>query len=109
MQTVDRAAEETVEVADGVHLTPLAATDRMSVSHFHVEPGARVPEHSHRHEQVGFVCDGALTLIAGGEYTVTTGESYALADGEVHAAENRGDVAAAGVDVFSPPREGFPE
>ncbi|MFB6073612.1 MAG: cupin domain-containing protein, partial [Haloarculaceae archaeon] len=51
MEEVPHAARETVEAAEGVHLTQLAVGERMSVQHFHIEPGARVPEHDHRHEQ----------------------------------------------------------
>lgn len=110
MHAVDRAVRETVEPVEGVHLTQLAAGERMSVQQFHIEPGARIPIHDHPHEQIGYVHDGALTLLDADEttLTITTGESYAIPGGERHAAENRGDVPVAGVDVFSPPREGPP-
>ena len=99
------AESETVEAVEGVHLTQLVAGDRMSVQHFHIEPGATVPEHSHHHEQTGFIAGGALTfLVDGEEFVASTGESYVLPGDEPHAAENRGDVAVKGVDIFSPPR-----
>lgn len=110
MQTVDQAEREAGEIADGVHLTQLAAGDRMSLQRYHIDPGARVPEHSHPHEQVGFVAEGSLTfLVDGAEHAVTAGGSFAIPGDEPHAAENRGDVAVRGVDIFSPPRDGFPE
>jgi len=108
MQTVDEA--ETTEIAGGVHLTPLATGELMSIQQYHIEPGARVPEHSHRHEQVGFLAEGSLTfLLKGAEHTVTAGGSFAIPGEEVHAAENRREEPARGVDIFSPPRDGFPE
>lgn len=93
---------------DGVHLAQLAVGEGMSVQHFRIEPGATVPEHDHHHEQAGFVYEGELTFVAGGESRtesrVGPGDSYTIPGGEPHAVENGGDVAARGVDVFSPPR-----
>jgi len=105
METKAPADGETVEAVDGVHLTQLVAGDRTSVQHFHVEPGASIPEHSHEHEQAGYVERGTLTFVVEGEtHVVTAGESYVLPGGEPHAAENRGEDPVSGVDVFSPPR-----
>ena len=93
------------EAVDNVFLTQLIAGDAMSVQHFRIEPGAVVPEHSHPHEQVGYLLQGELTFITDdGEHVVQTGDSYALAGDETHAAENRGDETVVGIDVFSPPR-----
>ena len=105
METMAPADSETVEAVEGVHLTQLAADERMSVQHFHIEAGATVPEHSHHHEQAGFISGGALTFLVDGEtHVVGTGESYVIPGDEPHAAENRGDVPVRGVDIFSPPR-----
>ena len=105
MDTVTVSERETVEVVEGVHLTQLAAGERTSIQHFHIEPGAEVPEHSHHHEQTGFVYAGALTfLIDGTEYVVGSNESFTIPSEEPHAAVNRGDDPVAGIDVFSPPR-----
>ncbi len=106
MEYVPEAARETVEAVDGVHLAQLAVGERMSVQHFRIEPAATVPEHDHPHEQVGFIYGGTLTFVLadGTEYDVAAGESYELDGDEPHAAENRGDADALGIDVFSPPR-----
>jgi quercetin dioxygenase-like cupin family protein len=105
MERVSLSASETVEAVEGVYLTQLAATDSMSVQHFHIEPGATVPEHSHPHEQSGWVYEGSLVfLVDGEEVLVSDGDSYGIPGGEPHAAENRADVAVKGVDIFSPPR-----
>jgi quercetin dioxygenase-like cupin family protein len=106
MQVVPTDAEETTEAVDGVHLSLLAGGDEMNVQHFEIEPGAAVPEHSHPHEQTGYITQGTLTfLVDGEEVAVGEGDSYAIPGDEPHAAENRGDVPVEGVDVFSPPRE----
>jgi quercetin dioxygenase-like cupin family protein len=109
METVDLSERSVVEAVEGVHVANLAVGDRMSVQHFHVEPGAEVPEHSHPHEQVGFVYNGALTFVVGGEeYVVGTDESYSIPGDEPHAAVNTGTDPVDGIDVFSPPRENPP-
>jgi len=105
METFHRSDREVVEVVDGVHLAELVAGDSMSIQYFRIEPGARVPEHSHHHEQTGYVTDGVLTfLVDGEEFRVGPHDAYALPGGEPHAAENRTDGLVEGVDVFSPPR-----
>ena len=105
MQVVPKDAEESTEAVEGVHLSMLAGAERMNVQHFDIEPGATVPEHSHEHEQTGYVTQGTLTfLVDGEEFEVSAGDSYAIPGDELHAAENRGDVPVEGLDVFSPPR-----
>ncbi len=105
MESMAPADGDTVEVVDGVHLTQLATGERMSVQHFHIEPGARVPFHSHEHEQAGIVTTGTFTFYLPDEAEVISpGESYVIPGGVEHAAENEADVPVDGIDVFSPPR-----
>ncbi|WP_439027401.1 cupin domain-containing protein [Haloarchaeobius sp. DT45] len=106
MEHVPNDAVDPTEAVDGVHLSMLAGGERMNVQHFFVEPGSTVPEHSHPHEQAGFIYEGTLTfLVDGEEYHVSAGGSYSIPGDEPHAAENRGDVPVKGLDIFSPPRE----
>jgi len=105
MEEVPQAASETVEVVDGVHLTQMAVGEEMSSQHFHIEPGATVPEHSHHHEQIGFVMQGTLTFdVDGEEHIVGPGDSFVIPGGEPHSAENVSEEPVSGIDVFSPPR-----
>ena len=92
-------------VAEGVYLTDLAAGERASMKFWRVEPGATLPAHRHRHEQIGYVIRGTLTaVVEGEERRLEPGDSYAFPGGERHGAENRGDVPAVGIGVLSPPR-----
>jgi quercetin dioxygenase-like cupin family protein len=105
MQVEAHSANETVEVTDGVHLTQLAVGDRMSMQHVHIEPGAVVPEHSHEHEQVGYITSGSGVFVVGGEeFPVSSGDSYHLVSEEPHSVEATGDEPLDGIDVFAPPR-----
>lgn len=105
MDTRSLSQHTAVEVVEGVHLTQLVSGAQMSIQHYHIEPGAVVPEHDHHHEQSGFVYKGALTFYGSEESTIVgTGESYVLSANEPHRVENHGEDAAIGIDVFSPPR-----
>jgi quercetin dioxygenase-like cupin family protein len=105
MERVAHEEVDAVEAVDRVHLSQLAAGDRMSVQGFEIEPGATVPEHSHEHEQAGVVVEGELTFLVDGEAVVCgPGDTFAFQSGEPHGAENRGDAVVVGYDVFSPPR-----
>jgi quercetin dioxygenase-like cupin family protein len=93
------------EPVDGVHLRLLAAGERMNIQHFKIEPGATVPEHSHPHEQLGYVTSGTLTFeLEGAQIEISAGDAYSLAGDEPHAAVNEGDTVVEGIDIFSPPR-----
>jgi quercetin dioxygenase-like cupin family protein len=106
MDVVRDDAFEEVEVEPGVYLAQLAVGEAMSIQHLRIEPGGRVPEHSHHHEQVGFVYQGEQTFVLGdgSETVLAPGESYWLEREEIHAAENRGEEELLAIDVFSPPR-----
>jgi quercetin dioxygenase-like cupin family protein len=105
VETVSHADDDGVEAVPDVFLQEGAAGEETSVQRFEIQPGATVPEHSHPHEQAGYVASGELTfLVDGDERVVSAGDSYVLPGGEPHAAENRGDEPVVGVDVFAPPR-----
>lgn len=105
MDRVTETQRKPKEVAEGVHLTDLAAGERMSMKHWRVEPGETLPAHRHHNEQIGYVVSGTLTaIVEGEEHTLEPGDSYVFPSDEHHGAENRGDEPAVGVGVLSPPR-----
>ncbi len=96
---------QAAEPIESVKLKSLAAGEKTSMQQFEIEPGASVPEHSHPHEQTGFVYEGELTFVSGGEEILTVaGDSFSIPGGEPHSVTNEGDVPVRGVEVFSPPR-----
>lgn len=105
MDLVSADAIDETEAIDDVFLKQLAVGEEMSVQHFRLDPGSVVPEHSHQHEQLGYVVSGEAVFIADGEETVVgPGDSYGLTSNEPHRVENRGDDTVLGIDIFSPPR-----
>jgi quercetin dioxygenase-like cupin family protein len=105
MDRVRSSDTDSAEPVENVYLQLLASGEQTSMQRFEIEPGATVPEHSHHHEQTGFVYEGELTFVSGGEEIVIgAGDSFTIPSEEPHSAENRGDVPVRGIDVFSPPR-----
>ncbi|SDM58113.1 Cupin domain protein [Halogranum gelatinilyticum] len=110
MERVTHDDVDTVAAIEGVHLTQMAAGEKMSVQEFVIDPGAAVEKHDHPHEQTGYIVEGTLTFVVDGEEEIVVGpgDSYVIPGEEPHAAENRGDETVVGVDIFSPPRTNAP-
>ena len=104
MEIVSPDDRETVEPFDDAFVTQVIAGEQMSVQHFRAE-GGLAPEHSHEHEEMGYLVEGSLTLVVEGvEHTVRTGEVYCVPSDMTHAIGNTGADPAVGVMIFSPPR-----
>ena len=70
-------------------------------------PDARVPRHSHPHEQLGVVLSGKLNLIVSGqEHLLGTMDAYTL-PGELQHEAQAGPEGALVLDVFQPVREDY--
>jgi len=95
---------ETKQPAEGVEIRVIPG-ERMTMAFFHLEPGAKIPEHAHPHEQMGTVLKGAIELVIGEEKRVVReGCAYRVPSNVVHAGrclESSSEV----LEVFSPPRE----
>lgn len=106
MEIVPESERPSAEAVDGAHLTLLAGGTEANIQQFSIDPGAVVPEHSHPHEQVGYLLEGTLTFTVDGEsLRVEADDSYVIPGGEPHSAENKADATAVGLDIFSPPRD----
>jgi quercetin dioxygenase-like cupin family protein len=72
-----------------------------------LEPNARVPRHSHPHEQLGVVLRGELTLEADdGKHVLGPMDAYTL-PGDVEHEALAGPEGALVLDVFQPIREDY--
>ncbi len=94
------------EPLPGVGMSMLAGA-RAMLNWVRIEPGAKVPAHSHPHEQLGFVLEGTIILRIGDE-TREIGPStcYVIPGGVEH--EGTGGAEGCVVmDVFAPPREDY--
>jgi quercetin dioxygenase-like cupin family protein len=106
-QVVGLRAAPAHELAPGVSMRPLFGSGVM-LNLIEFEPGARVPEHEHPHEQLGYVLEGDLVLaIAGEERRLRPGDAYALPGGVPHGAWSVEGCLV--LDIFQPVREDYRE
>ena len=84
----------------------IVAGESMTMDLGEIDPGAYFPEHSHPHEQIGYVLDGRCELsIEGTTYVLEKGYSYRIAPNANHGWRNIGEEKFVFLDAFHPPRE----
>jgi quercetin dioxygenase-like cupin family protein len=92
--------------AEGVEMRVITG-DKMTMVFFRLEPGAKIPEHSHPHEQMGTVLKGAIELsIDKDRKVVNEGNAYLVRSNVVHSGRCLESVSEV-LEVFSPPREDY--
>ncbi len=107
-QTLRLTESEGLELVPGVWMRPLFGDGAM-LNLLEFEPGARVAEHSHPHEQLGYVIEGEFVLrIAGVDHRLRPGDAYQIPGGVEHAAWTEGTRCRV-LDVFQPVRKDYRE
>lgn len=102
--------EWAIEKHVGVFSRLLVEGQNMTVLWTRWEPGASAPEHTHPHEQVAVVLEGALIFTVNGEEcVVSVGEFIHIPSNAPHAERNAGLVPAVLTDFFSPVRSDLHE
>lgn len=90
----------------GVTYSTLAVGEKGMVTIMYYNKGAIVPEHSHPHEQLGFVVSGKLSVTFGDETgEIEKNDSYAIPSNVVHTLTAHEDSII--IDVFVPVREEY--
>ena len=90
----------------GVHLDSLAVGEKSMVCKMNYQNGDFASEHSHPHEQCGYVISGEYELtIRDKKWVLTNGDSYAIPGNVPHSFKvlKTGEV----IDVFTPQREDY--
>jgi len=94
------------ELLDGVELQTLAYGGKTLMGRFRLRRGAKIPPHSHPHEQTGLLVSGKLLFtIEKEEIEATAGDSWCIPGGSEHAVVVLEDSQA--IEVFSPVREDY--
>ena len=95
------------EMLDGVRLKSMVHGAATHLTEVRFVKGAVVPEHTHPHEQTGYLVAGSLRFFGGdrGDTVVTPGDCWSFAPHEPHGAEALEDSVV--VEVFSPIREDY--
>jgi quercetin dioxygenase-like cupin family protein len=81
-------------------------SDRMTVAHWHFDPGIDLPEHSHPHDQITNVLDGEFELtVEGVPEILTAGDYRVIPPDVVHSGRSITECKI--IDVFSPVRDDY--
>ena len=107
MYFFDMESVRTKQLLEGVTIKTVYG-ERIMMSFADLEAGAIVPEHSHEHEQMGYVISGVLEFRIGDETKVCRAGDSCLAPSNVlHGARVSDEGPAKILDIFSPPREDY--
>lgn len=94
------------ELLEGVRLKSRIHGEGTHLTEVRFVKGAVVPEHSHIHEQSGYLVSGSLRFFGDGEDTVVRpGDCWNFLPNVPHGAEALEDSVA--IEVFSPIREDY--
>lgn len=101
-----RSEEGYRTLADGVRMKSLIHGERTHLCEFRIAKGGCVPQHSHPHEQIGYLIAGRVRFRVGNEtFDAGPGDSWCLPGNLPHAADILEDSIM--VEVFSPCREDY--
>ncbi|HLZ69302.1 MAG TPA: cupin domain-containing protein [Dehalococcoidia bacterium] len=101
-----RGSVRPVEMFPGVSRRTLNSGDNATLVEVSIAAGAVVPEHTHPHEQIGYLASGRLRFVIGDEVrALEPGDSWLVPGGVPHVVTALADSIA--VDVFSPVRHEY--
>jgi quercetin dioxygenase-like cupin family protein len=81
-------------------------SERMTVAHWHFDPGIDLPEHSHPHDQITNILEGEFELTVDGVPEILSAGHYRVIPPDaVHS--GRSITACKILDVFSPVRDDY--
>jgi quercetin dioxygenase-like cupin family protein len=94
------------KIMDGIRIKTLVHGAETLMTEFVMDKGALLIEHSHPHEQTGYLVKGKINLfIAGKSRQLNPGDSWSVPSGVKHKAEILEDSLA--IEVFSPCRDEY--
>lgn len=105
-RTVVKRADAKKRVFKGVNLDSLAVGEKSMVTKMNYVIGNYATEHTHPHEQCGYVISGKyLMTVEDKEFILEAGDSYAVPGNVPHSFKvlEAGEV----IDVFTPHREDY--
>ncbi|MHB8647709.1 MAG: cupin domain-containing protein [Thermomicrobiales bacterium] len=86
----------------------LVAGDRLLAMFGNVEPNASLPLHSHPHEQITYVLEGAIHFEVGGVgHDLSPGEGLVIPGGVTHGGVRVGPEGCRFVEIFTPLRDEY--
>ena len=93
-------------VFEKIQMKSLTHGEKTHLVEFKLEKGAVIPEHSHPHEQIGYMVSGEMNISIGGRtHPAKSGDSWCIAGDVEHGVEVLEDSVV--VEVFSPVRDDY--
>ncbi len=94
------------EMLPGIDMKTLVYGEKSLLAHFFLKKGAVIPDHSHVHEQTGYLISGRVKFTVAGEVHIAEpGSSWCIPGDVIHKAEILEDAVI--IEVFSPVREEY--
>ena len=94
------------ELIKGVHLKTLVYGDQTLLTEGRFEQGAVIPQHSHPHEQTGYLVSGHMDFLVDGVHHIAEpGDSWNIAGNIEHGATALEESVV--IEVFSPVRDDY--
>lgn len=95
-----------VQMLPGLIRRTLVSSDGLMICRFDLDKGVEIPDHSHPHDQAGYVVSGKIRITVGGESLILgAGDSYSAPPNVPHSALAL--EASVVVDTFNPPRDDY--
>ncbi len=95
-------------VFKGVTRKILMHSTKMMIVYYEIEPEVVFPEHSHPHEQMGFIIQGQCEIKNQNETKIAKkGTAYFFPSNEKHSVKTIGNDKCLIIDAFHPPRQDF--
>ncbi len=94
------------ELLEGVRLVTRCWGAKTLMGEFHIKAGSQLPDHSHPHEETGYLVSGRLDLTIDGTcHEFSPGDTWCIPGDVRHSAVALTDVVA--LEVFTPVREDY--
>ncbi len=101
-----KSEAKAVQMFPGVVRRTMNSGERTTLAEITLDGGAVVPEHTHPHEQIGYVARGRVLFEVGGQRReLGEGDSYLIPSNVPHKVTALAPAIC--IDVFSPVREEF--
>jgi quercetin dioxygenase-like cupin family protein len=95
-----------VQMLPGLIRRTLVCSDNMLICRFDLDKGVEIPNHSHPHDQAGYVVSGKIRITVDGKSCdLGAGDSYCALPNALHSALAL--EASVVVDSFYPPRDDY--
>ena len=94
------------QAIEGIRYKTLVYGQNTSLSEFHLQKGSVMPNHSHPHEQTGYMVSGHMSFIIDGKkYEAIPGNSWCIPAHIEHGVEVLEDSIV--IEIFSPVRDEY--